>query len=167
MTVHTRPERPALWVQVLSRRADVGGQARGDAPRDNEAALFAARVADRMAKTILVVDDSRMARTLVKAVLADLRPSWVVETAADGSEALAKAHALDRLDGVLLDINMPGKDGMQVANELRVSFSELPIFFISANVQERVRSRAKEQGCGFVGKPINKDKLQDFIRLIG
>ncbi len=120
-----------------------------------------------MAVTVLVVDDSLMARMLAKSLLSELRPSWHVETAADGDEALVRAQSLNRLDGVLLDINMPGKDGMEVAKLLRAHFAALPIFFCSANVQEPLRVSAAAKGCGFVQKPVNRTELNAFLEAVG
>jgi len=70
----------------------------------------------RMARTVLVVDDSAPFRATARALL-EARGYRVVGTAADGGEALAAVEAL-RPDAVLLDINLPDTDGIALAGRL-------------------------------------------------
>lgn len=71
---------------------------------------------ERVARTVLVVDDSAPFRATARALL-EARGYDVVGTAADGGEALAAVQAL-RPDAVLLDINLPDTDGIAVAGRL-------------------------------------------------
>ena len=65
---------------------------------------------------ILVVDDEERIRRLLKMYLE--REKYLIEEAEDGNEALEKAFAND-YDVILLDLMMPGKDGIEVCRELR------------------------------------------------
>ncbi len=65
---------------------------------------------------ILVVDDEERIRRLLKMYLE--RENYVIEEAEDGDEALSKALIND-YDVILLDLMMPGKDGIEVCRELR------------------------------------------------
>ena len=71
---------------------------------------------DRMARSVLVVDDSAPFRATARALL-EARGNRVVAAVAGGGEALAAVEAL-RPDAVLLDINLPDADGIAVAGRL-------------------------------------------------
>jgi CheY-like chemotaxis protein len=71
---------------------------------------------ERMARSVLVVDDSAPFRATARALL-EARGYRVVGAVADGSEALAAVEAM-RPDAVLLDINLPDADGIAVAGRL-------------------------------------------------
>ena len=66
---------------------------------------------------ILVVDDSKLARMAVAKALSALHPDWTRVEAANADEALALAKT-DSFDLAILDFNMPGRDGLQLAAEL-------------------------------------------------
>ena len=66
---------------------------------------------------ILVVDDEPLARERLVRLLGNIRPQATCLQAGDGNEALAQVATADP-DLVLLDIRMPGKDGIEVAAEL-------------------------------------------------
>jgi len=104
-------------------------------------------------KKILVVDDEAFFREEVADFLSSPRfadRGWTVETAADGAEALEKLEA-DPADVVLLDINMPGMDGMEVLQQLqeRRLLDKVYVIMLSAygvyeNVVESMRRGAKD-----------------------
>jgi signal transduction histidine kinase len=104
-------------------------------------------------KKILVVDDEAFFREEVNDFLNSPRfadRGWTVETAADGPEALEKLGA-DPADVVLLDINMPGMDGMEVLQQLqerhlldRVYVIMLSAYGVYENVVESMRRGAKD-----------------------
>jgi CheY-like chemotaxis protein len=71
-----------------------------------------------MACKILVVDDSKLARMAVAKVLSGLYPDWTRVEAANADEALAALEE-QKPDLVVVDFNMPGRDGLEIAAELR------------------------------------------------
>ena len=73
-----------------------------------------------MTYTVLIVDDSKLARMSVAKVLSTLHPDWKRIEAANAAEALAQTMELSP-EFVLVDFNMPGKDGVTLAAELRAS----------------------------------------------
>lgn len=113
-------------------------------------------------KTILLVDDSRVARMMTGAAILRLRPDWRVVEAGSGEEALAAA-AVDRPDFILMDVNMPGIGGMAAAERLRGDFPDAAISLLTANIQDPIRDHAERIGVGFLIKPLREDALARFL----
>src|SRR3954464_5821561 len=91
---------------------------------------------------ILVVDDEERIRRLLKMYLE--RENYVIEEAEDGNEALEKALAND-YDVILLDLMMPGKDGIDVCRELREK-KATPVIMLTAKGEEVNRVQGFEVG---------------------
>lgn len=116
--------------------------------------------------TVLIVDDSRLARDMVSSVVRSLHPDWTVLVAPGGEEALTMVDG-QAPDAAILDYNMPGMDGLQLAGILRERFPALPMGFLTANVQESLKKKAEALGCGFIPKPITTDKIRAFLAEAG
>jgi CheY-like chemotaxis protein len=71
--------------------------------------------------------------------------------------------ATDRPDVVLLDFNMPGRDGLDVAGQLQSAYPDIPVAVISANIQVEVVARAGNVGAAFLPKPLTTDALAAFL----
>jgi CheY-like chemotaxis protein len=115
-----------------------------------------------MGYRILIVDDSKLARMAAAKVLNSLRPDWNRVDAANADEALALVKQ-SSVDLALLDFNMPGRDGLALAAELRALNPAMPVAVISANHQEEIVSRARELGAMFLPKPLTERGLAGFI----
>ena len=111
---------------------------------------------------VLIVDDSRVSRMMVRQYIAGLQPDWIVEEAATGEESLLKARAA-RPDLILMDVNMPGMGGIAAAEQLRQDYPDLPISLLTANVQTATRERAVQLGIGFVEKPITEARIAQLL----
>lgn len=116
--------------------------------------------------TVLVVDDSRLARDMVCSVLKALRPDWTITAAITGDEALERTEGAAP-DLAIVDFNMPGMDGLALAALLLERFPGLPVGLLTANVQTALRQRAEGLGCRFIPKPITGDKIRAFLSEIG
>ena len=115
-----------------------------------------------MAITVLIVDDSKLARIVATKALLELQPDWQRVEAGSAAQALdviSKQH----VDLALIDFNMAEKDGLELAAELRQMHPQLPIAIITANIQDEIVARARQIGAAFVAKPITKDGLEGFI----
>jgi CheY-like chemotaxis protein len=113
-------------------------------------------------KTVLVVDDSRMSRLMIKTIIATHRPGWKIIEAGDGAQALRVA-AEQVIDVATLDMNMPGMDGVTLGAELRKRFPKAEISLITANIQRAVRERAAQAHLTFVPKPISEERLLGYL----
>ncbi len=115
-----------------------------------------------MTRKVLIVDDSKLARMAVAKVLNALHPDWASIEAANAEQALACVKQ-EAPDFVLLDFNMPGKDGLALAGELRSLNPSLHVAVISANHQIEVVKRAQAAGAAFLRKPLTEQALAEFF----
>ena len=115
-----------------------------------------------MSKTVLIVDDSKLARMSVAKLLGQLRPDWIRVEAANAEEALAAASP-NAVDVILLDFNMPGRDGLSLAGDLRRLYPAMPIAVVSANMQQEITDRARAVGATFLAKPVSESDLRAFV----
>lgn len=115
-----------------------------------------------MAYTVLIVDDSKLARMSMAKVLDTLHPDWKRIEAANAADALKQTRELSP-EVVLVDFNMPGKDGVTLAAELRALDPRISVAVISANRQTEVIRRAAAAGATFLPKPVTENALADFL----
>ena len=115
-----------------------------------------------MTYTVLIVDDSKLARMSVAKVLSTLHPDWKRIEAANATEALAQTRELSP-EIVLVDFNMPGKDGVTLAAELRALDPAIRVAVVSANRQMEVIKRTQAAGATFLPKPVTETSLADFL----
>ena len=115
-----------------------------------------------MSYKVLIVDDSKLARMSVTKLLRALQPDWSPIEAANAEEAVA-ALASGRPDVVLVDFNMPGKDGLTLAAEIHATHPNVPVAVISANIQTEIVSRARAVGATFLSKPLTEQALKEFL----
>ncbi len=113
-------------------------------------------------KTVLLVDDSRVARMMARAVVEKAHPDWTVVEAADGEAALVVARAAPP-DFILVDVNMPGIGGVDAARQQRLLAPAARVSLLTANIQDPVRHQAEAMGIGFLAKPINAEALVAFL----
>jgi CheY-like chemotaxis protein len=115
-----------------------------------------------MAYKILVVDDSKLARMAVAKAFNSLRPDWTRLEAANAEEALSLAKAA-QFDIAFLDFNMPERDGLHLAADLRAVQPDMVLAVISANHQKEIVDRARAVGATFLAKPLTEQALRDFL----
>jgi len=120
------------------------------------------RIGEIVSHKILIVDDSKLARMAVVKALKALRPDWPRVEASSADEALACINEQSP-DIVLLDFNMPGKDGLVFAAELSQNNPQIVIAVISANRQVEVIHRTEAVGATFLPKPLTEKALADFL----
>jgi len=107
-------------------------------------------------RTILVVDDEEMVRSLLQRTLEEA--GYDVITAANGQEALDKVSQLD-VSLVLLDVKMPGLDGFQVLERIRKT-SSVPVIMLTAiRDVHTVRDSLDLGADDYIGKSFKKGEL--------
>ena len=117
-----------------------------------------------MPQHFLLVDDSRVARMVLKRTLLELSPDCSFEEAGDGDEALAILTKGDsEFDRAFLDYHMPGMTGLDLLAEIRKSDTALKVTMLTANIQNEIKARADALDSSFIEKPINKDKLRNLL----
>jgi len=115
-----------------------------------------------METRILIVDDSKLARIVVGKAVAALQPDWIRIEAADADQALALLEE-GNIDVAVIDFNMPGRNGLELGEEIRKQFPEMPVALATANVQDEVIARARAANIAFVSKPITEEGFRGFL----
>jgi len=120
-----------------------------------------------MAK-ILSVDDSKVIRDLVEAVLTD--NGHEVVTANDGAEGLAEVRN-NQFDLILSDINMPVMTGISMVSKIRrlPNYEFTPIIMLTTESSDFKKSKAKNMGAtGWLQKPFDPERLMKAVnKLVG
>jgi len=113
-------------------------------------------------KRVLLVDDSRVSRLMLKAIITSKYSDWEVMEAENADIALSLCLK-GGFDFITLDMNMPGRDGLTVSPELQEACPDAKIALLTANFQERVKTKAEEQGLTFLPKPITEEKILSYL----
>lgn len=113
-----------------------------------------------MGLRVLVVDDEALARLRLRSLVAECSSpaAQVVGEAANAEEAVAWLAA-DRCDLVLLDIHMPGLDGMGLAKRLRGQADAPAIVFVTAHAEHALQAFELD-AVDYLTKPVRRDRLQ-------
>lgn len=115
---------------------------------------------------VVIADDQELVRTGFGLILGTEPGLEVVGTARDGHEAVRRCHEL-RPDVVLMDIRMPGKDGIAATQEV-VSMSPAPrvLILTTFDLDEYVHGALRAGASGFVLKDVKAEVLADAIRTV-
>jgi two-component system response regulator (stage 0 sporulation protein F) len=112
-------------------------------------------------KVVLVVDDDEPIRRLLKVVF-ELDGVEVIE-ATDGEEAIAVTEA-QKPAVIVLDVMMPGFDGLEVLRRLRAADRESKIVMLTAKDDPDILAAAEEAGAAaYLTKPFSADALQEIV----
>jgi two-component system, chemotaxis family, chemotaxis protein CheY len=115
-------------------------------------------------KNVLIVDDSKSIRNEVTDVLT--RAGYNVAEAADGVECLAYLAGQAPLSLVVLDVNMPGMNGLDVLDRIQSEHKarNLPILMLTTEAERALVERAKKAGAkGWLLKPIKPELLVSTV----
>ena len=119
-----------------------------------------------MKPKILTVDDSQTIRSIIKKMLSGYQGD-VIE-AADGIEGLARARE-EEPDLVILDIDMPGMNGLELLMNLRNDdrFMRTPVFMLTSKSKPENIRIAKELGiAAFIAKPFKRELFLDRVQKV-
>ncbi len=113
---------------------------------------------------ILIVDDKATSRELLRTVLE--KNGYAISEAADGGQAIEKARA-ESPDLILLDLQMPVRNGYEVLHELRQDprYAALPIIALTASAMQGDREKALAAGfTAYLTKPVTLAHLRDEVQ---
>ena len=116
-------------------------------------------------KVLLVDDDVRNIFALTSALE---QRGLLVEVGRNGFEALAKLDQVDDIDLVLMDIMMPGMDGLEATRRLRANpaFAKLPVIAITAKAMKDDQEQCRRAGINdYLAKPVELERLFSLLRV--
>lgn len=115
---------------------------------------------------ILLADDHTVVREGVKRILQDFPDLEVVGEATNGHEVLTSAET-HSWDVVLLDISLPGKNGLETLKQLRRKQTTLPVLMFSIHPEEQYAVRALKAGAsGYLTKGCEPKELVEALRKV-
>ena len=118
-----------------------------------------------MTLKVLIVDDESPARQRLRSLLADIGEVEIVGEATNGEEGLRSAVDLSP-DVVLLDVRMPGMDGIEAARHLN-ALEEPPAVIFTTAYDEYAINAFEAQAVGYLLKPIRQEKLAAALTQAG
>lgn len=117
-----------------------------------------------MKAKILVVDDSGLARRLIRKILEEL--GHEVEDVPDGAQALER-YVLSHHDVVVLDLLMHGMYGTDVLQKLKQLNPDLRVVVVTADIQKTTRELVKDAGAAaIINKPASKEQMAEVLDVV-
>ncbi len=115
---------------------------------------------------VLIVDDEELARLRLRALVGDCAEpkSSVVGEAGNAAQALVWL-ATNECDVLLLDVRMPGRDGMQLAEELRQRAQPPAVVFVTAHAEHALRA-FDLAAVDYLTKPVRRERLQAALQRV-
>ncbi|MYM64865.1 response regulator transcription factor [Pseudomaricurvus sp. HS19] len=116
---------------------------------------------------ILIADDHPLFREAIRDATQAQFDDAVIQEAGSLDEAIAYIEEHDDLDLVLLDLNMPGMDGLNGIVSLRSNYPEIPVVILSAEENKNVVLQSMTYGAvGFITKSMPREKIIQAIRQV-
>jgi len=110
----------------------------------------------------MIVDDSKVSRMMIKAIILDRAPNINILEAGDGQEALSLAEG-EKIDYFSVDYNMPNMDGIEFISKMSKQRTNSKFALLTANVQEATHNKAAEIGAKCINKPINESCIMSML----
>jgi FixJ family two-component response regulator len=118
--------------------------------------------AERKQKFVVIVDDDELIRDALRGLLKEAGFSALAFASA---EDFLNSGDLERTACLIIDIRMPGLSGLELQSRLIASRKRIPIIFITAQGDEKMRMQALRAGAvEFLTKPLNDDVLLEHVR---
>jgi len=118
------------------------------------------------AVSIIIADDHPVVRAGLRQILAESGEIRQIAEASDGQDLLEKLKKT-RYDIILLDITMPGRNGLEILKELRILYPSTPVLVLSVHPEEQYALRVIRSGAaGYLTKETAPENLLEAIRRI-
>ena len=120
-----------------------------------------------MAKTILIVDDSKTVRNLVSFIMK--KEGFGVVSAEDGLDGLEKLYASEGIDLIISDVNMPRMDGFSFIKTVREqeAYRDIPILVLSTEGQDKDIQQGMNLGVNmYMVKPAQPEKMVKNVKML-
>jgi two-component system chemotaxis response regulator CheY len=116
----------------------------------------------------LIIDDSRAMRTILQKIMGEV--GFEAVTAANGTEGLETLQGTDGIDLVLIDWNLPGMNGYEIACAVREMprYNDVKLMMVTTETEIENVSKALDAGVNeYVMKPFTKETIQEKLALLG
>jgi DNA-binding response OmpR family regulator len=157
------------WIETMPRRGYRYVGPLASEGEGNREAAPTARIAGNEPHPgkILTVDDHVLIREALRGVLNELAAGANVLEASDGSTAMRLIEQHRDISLVLLDLNLPDRDGFAVLSELRERYPAMSIVVLSASQDRTTVTKALRKGAlGFIPKSATRDVMVQALRLV-
>ncbi len=115
---------------------------------------------------ILIADDHEIFRKGVKQLLSEMPDKFIVDEASNGQEVIEKVWK-KKYDVVLLDISMPGKNGIDILKDIKSYNPDIQVLILSMYPEEQFAMRAlKAKADGYLTKAAKPDELAQAIQKV-
>ena len=159
-----KPWHPSEIWGAMARALEIGPVRSGDGEAGAPAAAEPAPPGDE-ARRVLVIEDDTVNAEIVRTLLG--RSGYAVVIEPDGASGLARIDG-EAFDLLLVDLRMPGMDGVEFTRRVRAredAGDRVPIVALTATASAEARSEALSAGMdAFLTKPVDADRLEDLIR---
>ena len=109
-------------------------------------------------KSLLIVDDSRVSRMMIKSYILSKQPEWNLFEAESGEQALEIAIE-KTIDFFSVDLNMPGINGLELIEKLIPIYPTARYALLTANIQEATRIKSGKLGAAHINKPVTEQSI--------
>jgi DNA-binding NarL/FixJ family response regulator len=115
---------------------------------------------------VILADDHSIVRDGLRRIVEDSEEMTVVAEAADGADAITQVRR-ECPDVAVVDISMPGLDGLEVTSRLQAEFPKLPVIILTMHEEDQYVVRAIEAGAmGYITKKSAPEQLVNAIRTV-
>jgi two-component system chemotaxis response regulator CheY len=118
-----------------------------------------------MGRTVIVVDDSRTARTQVRNALS--ATGYEIVEAQNGRDCLAQLVAHPKASLVICDVNMPVMDGLEMVQQMKATGAKTPVLMLTTEAGPELQRRGRQAGVvGWIVKPFDPAALVRTVRTL-
>jgi DNA-binding NtrC family response regulator len=117
---------------------------------------------ESMSKKVLIIDDVEGVRESLKLILSDYYNLIITEDAGQGLECITNDKEIGL---VLLDIKMPGNNGLEVLQKIKNISPELPVIIVTGYKSVETATEAVRLGAsGYIVKPFKAEEILDVVK---
>ena len=113
-------------------------------------------------KALMIIDDSKVSRMMIKAIIIDKHPKITIYEAGNGEEALQTAEG-KQIDYFSVDYNMPIMNGIEFITAMKQKRPNSKFVLLTANIQDATHKKADEIGAKCINKPITEDTILKML----
>ncbi|HFE38758.1 MAG TPA: response regulator [Gammaproteobacteria bacterium] len=113
-------------------------------------------------KILMIVDDSKVSRMMLTAQIKQLKPDLQLIEAENAEDAVAKLQG-KQIDYFSVDLNMPGKNGLELIADIKPEHPNAKFALLTANIQEGTHKKSEELGVCCVNKPITEESVGQLM----